>query len=618
MSLSPCLAAALGYLQRGWSVLPLCPPNHFGVGKAHAQTCAAPGKAPALPWKKYQSELPTEDDVKAWWQQNPHYNVGCALGEISGLVGLDIDGGEGEEALKTLSGGDVPATLEFVTPGGGRRLLFAIPEGVSVPITKLSGKKHEELRLLAAGAQTVMPPSRHRSGGTYEWEPGHEPGYLEPAHMPGWLIDHVKTQAKTPQSGHGLNGCAPTHAPQIEAGSRNVALASMAGAMRRKGVSEEGILAALWVENQRCQPPLADEEVRKIAKSIAKYAPEAINAQTLSRAARVLDLEKVTVEKVEWLWRNWIALGKIAILDGDPDLGKSTLLLDIAARVSRGWAMPDGSAGNPPGTVLLMTAEDGVSDTIKPRLMAAGADLARVRALEAVKEADGERPFMIPEDLDVIEEEVKTHKARLVIIDPLMAFLGGVDSCKDQDVRKALYRVKQLAERTGAAVIAQRHLNKGGAGGKAIYRGGGSIGIIGAARTGALVAEDPDDEHCRVLASQKNNLGPRPRSLRYRLEPLPEGVCRVAWLGESDHKADKLVAQAEGEEEKGAVAEACTVLEEILEQGPQTVPAIKAQTAQAGLAWRTVERAKKKLNVKSFKDGFGGEGSWKWKLPHQE
>jgi hypothetical protein len=163
-----CLAAALRYVARGWSVLPLCPPDHAGVGAEHSRRCDSPGKAPLVPWKAYQSRRPTTDEVCDWWDTWPTANVGVVMGPVSGLVGIDVDGEGGERRLAEFSGGDLPETLEFSTPNG-RRLLYAPGGGLFYPPgLDLSGAAGE-VRLLGQGSQTVMPPSRHKSGEVYRW-----------------------------------------------------------------------------------------------------------------------------------------------------------------------------------------------------------------------------------------------------------------------------------------------------------------------------------------------------------------------------------------------------------------------------------------------------------------
>lgn len=164
-----CLEAALVYLARGWSVLPLCPPDHVGVGKEHAKRCQSKGKAPLISWKEYQQRLPTEDEVRGWWKRWPNANVGIVLGSVSGLVGIDLDGPGGEELLAKVASGRLPPSLEFRTPGGGRRLLYQIGKSVRLQVQVEKAAAKEELRFLAEGTQTVAPPSRHLTGGVYQW-----------------------------------------------------------------------------------------------------------------------------------------------------------------------------------------------------------------------------------------------------------------------------------------------------------------------------------------------------------------------------------------------------------------------------------------------------------------
>jgi AAA domain len=231
---------------------------------------------------------------------------------------------------------------------------------------------------------------------------------------------------------------------------------------------------------------------------------------------RVADVPR---ERVRWLWPGYLPVGKVVVLDGDPGLGKSTVTADLAARITIGKPMLDGSGGGDPGAVVLASAEDGLADTIRPRLELAGADLARVAVIEALELADGRSvPLELPGDLEALEAVVRDVGARLVTIDPLMAFLAGtVQASRDQDVRRVLHPVKELAEHTGAAFLVVRHLRKA-ATETAVQRGGGSIGIIGAARVGLMVARDPADPDRRILAVTKSNVGAIPR-------PWPTGCC---------------------------------------------------------------------------------------------
>jgi putative DNA primase/helicase len=341
------------------------------------------------------------------------------------------------------------------------------------------------------------------------------------------------------------------------------------------------------------------------------------SAQPLTAPGPVLiRLEAVQREALSPLWDGRLYRGKLHGVEGDPGLGKSTAMLDIAARLSRGAAMPDGTPGIGPSGVVILGAEDGLADTVRPRLEAAGADLSRIVALTAIVDAGGERLPALPLDLGAIETAIREVDAVLVIVDPLMAFLdASVNSWRDQDVRRALAPAARLAERTGCAVVFIRHLNKS-AGSHAMYRGGGSIGIVGAARVALLVAADPDDEERRVMATIKNNLAPHPPSLAFRLvgdEVI--GAARVEWLGESGHRASALLAIPTDEGERGALDEAVDILRTILSDGPVLAKDAEREAYAAGVKRRTLDRARKAAGVRAQRvGGLGRDGRWQWSL----
>lgn len=336
----------------------------------------------------------------------------------------------------------------------------------------------------------------------------------------------------------------------------------------------------------------------------------------------VVCLADVERERVEWLWRGYVPFGKLTILDGDPGLGKSQITLDIAARFSTGRPMPfdRSEAEYQPGNVLLLSVEDGLADTIRPRLEAAGADLTRIHAWRHIPESHGERPIEFPLDGGALRARVIELGVKLVIIDPLMAFLGSdTNSYNDQHIRKALHPLAVAAQETGAALIAVRHLTKSG-GSAAIYRGGGSIGIIAAARSGLLVAKDPDDptETRRVFAQTKGNLGPTPVALTYRIEAADDDTSRVIWEGASEHTASTLLAQIADEAASvGALGDAKDFLLDALSGAAVTATQIQHQAKEAGIAPATLQRAKKALRISARKDGYGKDSAWHWALPSE-
>ena len=329
-------------------------------------------------------------------------------------------------------------------------------------------------------------------------------------------------------------------------------------------------------------------------------------------------LSDVKAEQVQWLWPGRIPVGKLVTLDGDPGLGKSTLALELAATITTGGVWPDGGYCERPGAVLLLSAEDGLADTVRPRLDAAGADVTQVHAVEGLPMVgqDGEITLRPPTlaDVHALELAVIDTAARLIIVDVVMAYLpSGTDSHRDQDVRAVLGRLSGLADRTGCSVLLLRHLNKA-AGRDPLYRGGGSIGIVGAARSGLLVAADPDDPERRVLASVKSNLGPAPESLAYRLVSADLGVARVRWEGSTGHTAADLLRPRDNDDEAESRTEAEKWLGDyLLAAGAATSKDAKRDAAKDGIAERTLHRARQKLGVIVAHRGFP-RVTW-WQLP---
>jgi hypothetical protein len=273
-----------------------------------------------------------------------------------------------------------------------------------------------------------------------------------------------------------------------------------------------------------------------------------------------------------------------------------------------------------PGAVILLSAEDDIGDTIRPRLEVAGADLKRCWVLPDVH-LDGEppRPPELPADLPLLEDLVKDRAATLVVVDPIAAFLSGaVDMHRDQDIRRVLAGMAYMAARTGVAVVIVRHMNKSG-GGNPLYRGGGSIGIVGAARAGLLAAPDPDDDGRRVLAVTKSNLGRLPPALAYRLvsDELYD-TARVVWDGTTEHTAADLlggpVERPSPQQDQGEA-----FLRDQLAGGPRPVADLLDLAEARGLTRRTLYRAADALQVEMERrpePGKRGRGPSWWSLPN--
>jgi hypothetical protein len=264
-----------------------------------------------------------------------------------------------------------------------------------------------------------------------------------------------------------------------------------------------------------------------------------------------------------------------------------------------------------------VSLEDGVADTIRPRLESAGAALGRVRIVSTIRDTRGiERTPTIPDDLSAIEAAIRDVKAALLVIDPLVATLGAqTNSYRDQDIRRALAPLADLAERTGVAVICIRHLNKSG-GPNPKYRGGGSIGIIGAARAAFLFADAPGQEGAHVMAPIKGNLWrSKPAALEYTIGERHDQPV-IEWHGESQYSAQSLLVQPESKEESNALADAKNFLAEFLNSGPRRAADAMREARCAGIATRTLQRAKAVLGTKSKKSGIGEGQHWEWELPN--
>jgi len=340
----------------------------------------------------------------------------------------------------------------------------------------------------------------------------------------------------------------------------------------------------------------------------------------MSRACVTL-LADVEPQPVEWLWPSYIPLGMLTVFDGDPGLGKSTLLADITARLSRGNRMPDGSPGPKSSGTVILSAEDDWARVIRPRLDAAGVDHNKV-AFVRVQETEGPRELAITaEDMSALEEAIQWIGARLVTIDPVMAYLpDDVNSNRDQDVRRTLTRLRDLAERTGVAIVVVRHLNKT-PGGSPLYRGGGSIGFIAAARSGLLLAPDPDSpESGRVLAVEKSNLARIPASLRLQLvQEEGHAFPHVAWGAPCDLTATRLLAAGGAPPRRPARVVARDLLLEALADGSVPVKDIATWADEAGISWKTVQRAGTELGVITEKAGQPSHSDqhWAWSLPQR-
>jgi hypothetical protein len=329
-----------------------------------------------------------------------------------------------------------------------------------------------------------------------------------------------------------------------------------------------------------------------------------------ANSIHLISLDQVKPEQVQWLWPGRVPLGKITILQGDPGLGKSTLALDIASRTTRNDRMPDDSVSDlrEVADVVLLSAEDGLADTICPRLDALGADRQRISVPQ--------EHWRIPIDADLIGEALRERNAKLLVVDPLTAFLdSSVNSWNNQHVRRALTPLAEVAQQTGAAILIVDHLNKR-SGIAAIQRGSGSIGFNAAARSVLLAGKHPEESEKVVLASVKSNLGRPPASLAYRMAEAENKAVRIEWLGECPYGADDLVNMSFEAGNGRKLEAAVEFLKAKLSQNTVLSSVVEKEAASQGISERTLRRAKRQLGVKSMPIGLQGE--WVLSLPMRQ
>jgi len=325
-----------------------------------------------------------------------------------------------------------------------------------------------------------------------------------------------------------------------------------------------------------------------------------------------VSMADVEREDVEWLWDRRIPRGKITNIEGDPDEGKSALVLDLAARASTGRRMPfDPRPRRPAAGVVLMVAEDDLEDTVRPRLEAARADLALVRAVTPNDIAP------IPKGIPAIRRALQSVDAQWLYIDTLPSFVSDRVRMRDgHSVRRlVLAPLAEVAKDMGIGVVVLRHLNKQRRISHAKYRGLDSIAFVAAARSALLAAPDPQNSDRKILAPIKHNLCAAPPALAYALVARG-GTVRVKWLEETEYTADELLAQGLQNEKPSAGEYAIGFLRGVLADGPRAARMSRKKAREARIADRTLDRAKAALGVVSeMMTSDPDDVHWVWRMP---
>ena len=322
---------------------------------------------------------------------------------------------------------------------------------------------------------------------------------------------------------------------------------------------------------------------------------------------KLINMEQVEVEKIDWLLYPFIPFGKVTIVQGDPGEGKTTMVLQIIAKLTKGEAVLPSGSDEPalegktmalePVNVIYQTAEDGLGDTIKPRLLSAGADCSRVMVID-----DNDQALTMMDAR--LEEAIIQTKARLVVLDPIQGFLGAdVDMHRANEIRPLMKRVALLAEKYHCAIILIGHMNKN-SNGKSSYRGLGSIDFQAAARSVLIVGRIKDEPEIRVVCHVKSSLAPEGKSIAFRLDK----DTGFEWIGEYDISADDLLS---GDNRGQKIHVAKEFLQEVLASGSVAQTKVAEEAESRGIKKKTLWNAKKELEIDSVKIG----NQWFWMLP---
>lgn len=312
---------------------------------------------------------------------------------------------------------------------------------------------------------------------------------------------------------------------------------------------------------------------------------------------KLINMSDVQAEEIKWLWYPFIAYGKMTIVQGDPGDGKSTLVLNIAAKLSRGERLEPEMNIDKPVNVIYQTAEDGLADTVKPRLEQAGADCSRISIID-----ESEKSLSMIDER--IEKAIIAAEAGLLILDPIQAYLGGgTDMNRANEARELTKRLGGIAERTGCAIVLIGHMNRG-SGAKAAYRGMGSIDFFAVARSVMLIGRIEGHPDMRAVIQIKNNLAPFGHPKAFEL--TQDGFH---WIGNYEITADEVLGGMVPKASKLEIAK-----QFLMERSGANVMILSTEiielAAQEGISKRTLEAAKKELKIKAKKIN----NSWYWDL----
>jgi hypothetical protein len=518
--------------------------------------------------------------VGEWWRRWPEANIGIRTGAPSGLIVLDVDqrhnGIAGLEQLKKRHGA-LPATAKVLTGSGGWHWYFKHP---GHEVRNSAGVLGKGLDVRGDGGYVVAPPSVHPdTGNPYKWLHNLD----EVADAPDWFAAPSAATRKAGAVGD-----------TIPEGQRDATLASLAGTMRRRGMGEKEIRAALLEANKRCVPPLPTRDIERIASSVARYEPEQAPEQARPRIIWQ-DASEVEPRSIVFVDKPLLQADAFHLIAGRKGQGKGTVLASIAARVARG------ELGNK-RNVIWIGSEDSAAIDIVPRLIAAGGNPARVRLVK-------EGWIQLPRDIDEISAAI-TDKGDvgMVVIDPIANHIAGKDS-NTEEIREAIAPLNKVADDHKTMVFGVRHLTEKDASRGVLAAILGSSAWVQVPRAVLAVArdnEDPSVRHIQCVAG--NRLPPDTPGRMFRIEGvkldgLAEDVTRAVWIGDSSCDVETLLrSSASGREQSRSSTARELVLDTLEAQADRQM---ESDTLDALVARELGLEAKTVRNIRSTLKGEG-------------
>jgi hypothetical protein len=637
------LQAALRYAEYGLPIHPLHHTDENGRCSCGKVDCDSAGKHPRTR-HGFKDATTDPDQIKEWWEKWPSANIGIATGEVSNLFVIDVDNKAGKNGFESIKEARLPMgdTPIVATPNYGQHYWYQYLKGGEFSCS-LSG-----VDIKGDGGYVVAPPSRINGRaytfvkeGDYPPIPSEWVRFLNKTHHrdvqgltevdSGLTDQQVLDKASNRKFDKLWRGNCHDYG-----GDRSKAIHALIGFLANATPSNDQVrrlfrnsgLAGDPQKPERDGDRYINYSLQKFRAELAELAKVNINLQPPPmpdqtppppRELIVVNAADVQVRKVDWYWPNVFPTGAISLLAGTAGTNKTTLGADIAGRGSVGLPWPDGSGHAPPGKVMFISGEDDASTTIVPRLMAAQADLQNIDIVEGVRVAGRRRTFQLTDFIDLLEQRLESDAVRLVLLDPLSAFVGSTETHNDAQVRALLEPLRYLAETRGVAVIGIMHPPKMRYK-ELVSRISGSAAFGNAARAVWYVQADPNISERRYFLPAKLNLASDEFGFAYRrgqreVAGIGPQLC-IEWEPQQVRKADVL-EQIDAKEDKSARSRIKNLIRDCWDQGMTRATDIQEEAELQGInmAPTTLTAAKKELGVRTVTVGFQGRSHWLPKEP---